>query len=134
MFMERYNPDAANFTKNPDKYVKFSVQDVTRLIMEDLFEAKEKDSVAALRRVVQRTLCARSLRLHPQMASCYGCFSKAAHQMLSPSVVLPEHCAADLLERPAIERTTCLQSMLEQLQYRWGIAQANGSLLQRGVA
>ena len=46
MFMERYNPDAANFTKNPDKYVKFSVQDVTRLIMEDLFEAKEKDSVA----------------------------------------------------------------------------------------
>ena len=47
MFMERYNPDAANFTKNPEKYIKFSVQDVARLIMDDLFEAKEKDSVAA---------------------------------------------------------------------------------------
>lgn len=45
MFMERYNPDAAAFTKNPEKYVKFSVQDVARLIMDDLFEAKEKDSV-----------------------------------------------------------------------------------------
>ncbi len=44
MFMERYNPDAAAFTKNPEKYVKFSVQDVARLIMDDLFEAKEKDA------------------------------------------------------------------------------------------
>lgn len=47
MFMECFNPDAAAFTKNPEKYVKFSVQDVARLIMDDLFEAKEKDSTVA---------------------------------------------------------------------------------------
>lgn len=47
MFMERYNPEATPFTKNPDKYIRWSVADVQRLITDDLFEARDRDAVAA---------------------------------------------------------------------------------------
>jgi hypothetical protein len=40
MFMEKYNPEATNFTKNPEKYIRWSVAEVQRLIAEDLFEAR----------------------------------------------------------------------------------------------
>lgn len=38
--MEKYNPEATNFTKNPEKYIRWSVAEVQRLIAEDLFEAR----------------------------------------------------------------------------------------------
>ncbi|KAK9901547.1 hypothetical protein WJX75_001553 [Coccomyxa subellipsoidea] len=47
MFMEKYNPEATNFTKNPEKYIRWSVAEVQRLIAEDLFEARERDAVVA---------------------------------------------------------------------------------------
>lgn len=40
MFMEKYNPEATPFTKNPEKYIRWSVAEVQRLIAEDLFEAR----------------------------------------------------------------------------------------------
>ncbi|EIE20659.1 Exo70 exocyst complex subunit [Coccomyxa subellipsoidea C-169] len=47
MFMEKYNPEATPFTKNPEKYIRWSVAEVQRLIAEDLFEARERDAVIA---------------------------------------------------------------------------------------
>ncbi|BDA42170.1 Exocyst complex component EXO70A1 [Coccomyxa sp. Obi] len=46
MFMEKYNPEATPFTKNPEKYIRWTVADVQRLISEDLFEARDRDAVA----------------------------------------------------------------------------------------
>ncbi len=46
MFMDKYNPDATPFTKNPEKYIKYSVADVQRIISEGLFENKDKDALA----------------------------------------------------------------------------------------
>lgn len=45
-FMEKYNPEATPFTKNPEKYIRWTVADVQRLISEDLFEARDRDAVA----------------------------------------------------------------------------------------
>ena len=45
-FMEKYNPEATPFTKNPEKYMRWTVADVQRLISEDLFEARDRDAVA----------------------------------------------------------------------------------------
>lgn len=47
MFMEKYNPEATPFTKNPEKYIRWTVADMQRLISEDLFEARDRDAVAA---------------------------------------------------------------------------------------
>ena len=44
--MDKYNPESTPFTKNPEKYIKYSVADVQRIIMEGLFENKDKDAVA----------------------------------------------------------------------------------------
>ena len=46
-FMEKYNPEATPFTKNPEKYIRWSVAEVQRLIAEDLFEARVRHSYAS---------------------------------------------------------------------------------------
>ena len=40
-FMDKYSPEATPFTKHPEKYVRFSVADVQRIITEELFEGRE---------------------------------------------------------------------------------------------
>ena len=42
-FLEKYSADEAGFTKHPEKYIRYSVADVQRLIEHDLFESRDRE-------------------------------------------------------------------------------------------
>ena len=61
MFLEKYSAEGTPFTKHPEKYIRYSVADVQRLIEQDLFESRDRElgvgaGAAARTGAIQRVL------------------------------------------------------------------------------